>query len=513
MKKFGKTILCTLLALLMLAIFSPKAMAASASFTGSSSVRAGDSVTLTLSVSGNIYGLSGTLSVGSGLTFTNYNCADSSMTLTVNGNNFAAYGTSATTGKIITVTLKVDGGLAEGTALNASFKDIVVSDGDNDSDLGTASWSGTVAGKPSSVCHLTAIRCSNATLSPAFNKDTTYYTANVPYSVSKLSLDYDRADKSSTVSISGTDLAVGANTITIKVTAADGSTKTYTLSVTRQQDPNYKPGTDATLKELTLDAAAISPAFRADCTDYIAYVPFETKEATLSGVPTDSKAVTSGEKTIQLTREGANDVSVICTAEDGSTIRTYTVHVYRMPAYTGILPTVEIRESSQTDLATETVLAEELPVLTIPAEISLPLIGQASTVLVAGIAAVVVLALLFLLGLLIGRSRCEEDAYIGEDVHDPQPPRTPAPQVLPREVRNVPYDFDKEEEREAEIVSEVTENASPITETPSGEPAAEESLRTDVIPPAEEPEDEIRAAEKAAENMSLDDLLNDIRDM
>ena len=504
MKKFSKLALCTLIMALMLTLMPQKALAVSASFTGNSSVRAGDSVTLTLSVSGNIYGLSGTLSTGSGLTFSNYSCADSSMTLTVNGNNFAAYGTSATTGRIITVTLKVDSSLKEGTSLSAAFKDIVVSDGDNDSSLGSASWSGTVAGKPSSVCHLTAIRCSNATLSPAFNKDTTYYTANVPFSVSKLSLDYDRADKTSSVSISGTDLAVGANTITIKVTAADGTAKTYTISVTRQQDPNYKPSTNATLKELKLDIGTISPAFDSKRTEYVAYVPFEAKEATLSGVPSDSKAVTSGEKTVKLTQEGANDVSVVCTAEDGKTIQTYTVHVFRMPLYEDILPTVQVLETEEVMLPEENVEDTASPI-NIPAVIKLPLIGEASTVLVAGITAVVVFALLFLLGLLIGRGRRDEEEYVDENDYTEDASQLPVLEKLRREVKTETENSAEDAKPEEDVIKEESENRE--------EPVTEDHLQKNVPHSADELEDEVRTAEKAAESMSLDDLLNDIRDM
>lgn len=504
MKKFSKLALCTLIMALMLTLMPQKALAVSASFTGNSSVRAGDSVTLTLSVSGNIYGLSGTLSTDSGLTFSNYSCADSSMTLTVNGNNFAAYGTSATTGRIITVTLKVDSSLKEGTSLSAAFKDIVVSDGDNDSSLGSASWSGTVGAKPSSVCHLTAIRCSNAALSPAFNKDTTYYTANVPFSVSKLSLDYDRADKTSSVSISGTDLAVGANTITIKVTAADGTTKTYTISVTRQQDPNYKPSTNATLKELKLDIGTISPAFDSKRTEYVAYVPFEAKEATLSGVPSDSKAVTSGEKTVKLTQEGANDVSVVCTAEDGKTIQTYTVHVFRMPLYEDILPTVQVLEAEEVMLPEENVEDTASPI-NIPAVIKLPLIGEASTVLVAGITAVVVFALLFLLGLLIGRRCRDEEEYVDENDYTEDASQLPVLEKLRREVKTETENSAEDAKPEEDVIKEESENRE--------EPVTEDHLQKNVPHSADELEDEVRTAEKAAESMSLDDLLNDIRDM
>ena len=70
-------------------------------------------------------------------------------------------------------------------------------------------------------------RGQRSSSSGAFSSGTTYYTAKVPYSVSKLSLDYNRNDKGQTVNISGNDLAVGVNTVTLKVTAANGTTGLY----------------------------------------------------------------------------------------------------------------------------------------------------------------------------------------------------------------------------------------------------------------------------------------------
>ena len=247
--------------LLVLAILPQRAEAAGASLSGSSSVQAGNSVTLTLSVDSKILGLTADLNCGDGLTFTNYSCSVSGWSILVNQNHFSVYGTNSASGGIITVTLKVSSSVQGGAALSASFSNIVASDGETDIDVGTASWTGSVAAAPSGDCTLSAIMCGNATLSPAFSSSTTYYTAKVPYSVSKLSLDYNRNDKGQTVNISGNDLAVGVNTVTLKVTAANGTTKSYVIEVTREQDPNYKASTDAALSALGIEGATLSPAF------------------------------------------------------------------------------------------------------------------------------------------------------------------------------------------------------------------------------------------------------------
>lgn len=488
-KLFRDLALCALALVLCVCLLPRRAYAAGTTLSGNSTVKPGDTITLTLSVSGKICGLSATLSCGSGLTMTNYACADSALQLTANGNNFAAYGTTLTTGRIITVTLKADSSLKPGTALSAAFSNVTITDGDNETNLGTASWSGTVADKPSNVCHLTAIRCSNATFSPAFSKDTTYYSANVPYSVSKLSMDYDRADKNSKVVISGTELSVGVNTITITVTAADGvTTKTYTLSVTRQQDPNYKPSSDATLKELRLDTGTLSPAFTPACTEYVAYVPFETREVTLSGTANDAKAVTGGEKTFPITQEGANDVTFTCTAEDGTTTQTYTVHVFRMPVYTGILPVVTVPDAPDTD--PDQAPEDAAEPLRLPAKVKLPLVGEASTLLVGGITAGLVAVLLFLLGFLLGRG--------GDDREEPDEPV----ELPPRRHPAPPADRRTAEEPRRE---------RPRPQQPASHPAPAPAPQRPA-PAAPRREEEKRAAEKA-ESMSLDELLKDIRDM
>ena len=102
----------------------------------------------------------------------------------------------------------------------------------------------------------------------------------MPYAVESLNLSYKAADGSARVSVSGNTLVVGSNTVTVTCTAATGAKKNYTITVTREQDPNYKPSTDALLKELTLDVGYLSPTFSGAVTEYVAYVPYETRSGT-----------------------------------------------------------------------------------------------------------------------------------------------------------------------------------------------------------------------------------------
>ena len=497
MKKTIFRISALFLALVMMtSLLCVTAFAApSASFSGSSSVQAGNSVTLTLSVSGgNIYGLSGTLNYGSGLKFTNYNCSASGWGMEVNGTKFSAYGTSSTSGAILTVTLQVDSSASSGTALSAGFGDIVVSDGESDISLGTASWSGTVAAAPSGDNNLASLSCSNATLSPAFSTSTTNYSCTVPFSVESLDLKYTKSDGGASVTVSGNSLVVGENTVTLTVRAANGSEKYYTISVTREQDPNYKASTDASLKELTIEGATLSPRFSPAVLEYAAYVPFETGEVVLHGVPHDEKAVGCSDKTVSLPLDGDNVVEFTCTAEDGTTVATYTIHVYRMPVYMGGALLVEVTDPNAEPPE------PEIPTAKIPLTVKLPLVGEVSTLLAGGIAFGLVMILLFLLGFLIGRSGREEVEY--EVVEE-----EPRPKL-------VLEDLDQEDLRSAityELKSAKMEEELPrAAETVSEEEPPEEPELPQEEPPRVSEEEE---ADKAAAEMSLDDLLQDIRDL
>ncbi len=540
MKK--KHILKTLVLVLALvfALLPQRAEAAEASLSGSSAVQAGSTVKLTLSISGsNIMGMDATLDYDSSvLEFTNYDNQLSSWTMVNNGMKFVLYGVDPiSSSSVLSVTFRVKSDLAAGTALSASFKNITVSDGDSETTIGTASWSGKVDAPLSSNCDLGALSCSNATLSPAFSKGTTYYTATVPYAVESLNLNYKAADGSAKVSVSGNSLVVGSNTVTVTCTAATGAKKTYTISVTREQDPNYKPSTDALLKELTLDVGTLSPTFSGAVTDYVAYVPYETKTATLTGVAKDEKALRVTEATAQLTQEGDTVMTVTCTAEDGTTTKTYTVHVYRMPKYEGIIPTMEIIDPN---------IPPEPPTYSVPMTVTLPLVGEMATTTALIIGAAVLVVILLLVGFLLGRighhGGYDDDDYEDDDGGDddtpPQPPRPsrgepeklPQEPVKPQPVRK-PQSAPKATQQTAprpaapapRKVSDDT-LTSPFVEDLSAKmqqemaqrqaaEAAAQAAREEADRQAAEAADPAAAADDKVSRMSLDELLNDIHNM
>ena len=531
------------LALIAVALLPQRAEAASSSLSGDSTVQAGSTVTLTLSISGsNIMGIEATLEYDSAtLEFTNYDQKISGWTMDYNSNRFLLYGVNnpinSSTG-VLTVTFRVKSGLASGTALTAGFKNITVSNGTNDETVSGASWTGSVATPPSSNCDLSSLSCSNATLSPAFNKSTTNYTATVPYAVESLNLSYKAADGAARVSVSGNTLVVGSNTVTVTCTAATGAKKNYTITVTREQDPNYKPSTDALLKELTLDVGTLSPTFSGAVTEYVAYVPYETRTATLSGVAKDEKALKVTEATMQLSQEGDNVMTVTCTAEDGATSKTYTVHVYRMPKYEGIIPTMEIVDPNT---------PPEPPTYSVPMTVTLPLVGEMATSTAAIIGAALLVVILLLIGFLLGRigrgGEYDDDDDGGDDDRPPQPPRpnrdTPSQPQRPAPEKAAPAARPVQQAAPAQPVRKTAPAApaqpqprkvsddtltSPFVEDLSGKmqqeiaqrqaaEASRQAAEAEAARQAAEAANPAAAADAKVGRMSLDELLNDIHNM
>lgn len=90
----------------------------------------------------------------------------------------------------------------------------------------------------SSDTTLKSLYISNGTLEPAFSSSTKNYSTKVDYSVTSISISASPTHANATVaSVSGNEnLEVGENTIKIVVKAENGTTGTYTITVTRRTE-------------------------------------------------------------------------------------------------------------------------------------------------------------------------------------------------------------------------------------------------------------------------------------
>ncbi|MFC3345772.1 cadherin-like beta sandwich domain-containing protein [Paenibacillus abyssi] len=205
---------------------------------------------------------------------------------------------------------------------------------------------------PSSDANLSALTVSSGTLTPAFDPATASYDVSVGHEVSSFSITPTAADANATVKVnneavtsgspsSPITLSEGGNTVTVEVTAQDGTTKkTYTIEVNRASAPPA-PSSNANLSALTVSAGTLTPAFTAGTASYSASVGNGTASITVTPTAADAnatvkvnnEAVTSGSPSSPITlSEGGNTVTVEVTAQDGTTKKTYTIEVNRASA-------------------------------------------------------------------------------------------------------------------------------------------------------------------------------------
>ena len=250
--------------------------------------------------------------------------------------------TAATT----TATIKVNGAtVASGSAsaaiplsIGQNSVQIVVTAQDG---VTTKTYTVTVTRPPSSDAYLSNLKVTTATLSPAFAFKTLSYTSTVPNSTNSVTVTPSLVDVTASITVNGVmvtnktasepiALNIGSNVITILVTAQDGVTKqTYTVTIMR-------PSSNANLAALKLSTGTLSPAFATGTTSYTAGVSGSTSSITVTPttgdvnatVKVNGTAVVSGTASGAIALStGANTISVVVTAQDGVTTKTYTVTV------------------------------------------------------------------------------------------------------------------------------------------------------------------------------------------
>ncbi len=516
--------------LLVISLLPQQAHAASASLSASSSyLRAGNSFTLYLSVSGSdVAGIEASLTYdSSALTYNGYsNYIGGSWVLSESSRYFTMYNSSGDTfsgsTRLISLSFTVKSSASPGASLSVSVNG-TASEGGSDRSF-SAYWSDEVLPPLSGNANLDDLWCYNADLNFT---GSTEYSITVPYEVSSLDLDWDRAHSGSYVSVSGNSLSVGSNTVTVTVEAENGNTKRYYIYVTREQDPNYVPSSDATLSSVTPSSGTLSPAFAPDVTDYVLYVPYEITALNMNATANDGKA-----KGVSLVRqvlipipevpadetvpsadgntaadpkpvepqfrvlaadeplpEGETLYILTCTAEDGVTTMDYTVHVIRMPLYAGMLPEIipPVTEPVEPEPEPEPTTFD----ISLPLVMTLPYIGEVTlqqAAMGAAIALGVILLVLLLIVWLIGRAGGRRKA-LRKLAKAAAQPSTPKENLLDRLAADDAAAAATAAAVVSVIVAENTsaaEDAAPEEDTASEEDTVPEEIPTEMIAAAED---------------------------
>ena len=222
----------------------------------------------------------------------------------------------------------------------------------------TKTYTVTVTRAASTDAYLSNLKVTTATLFPAFAFKTFSYTSSVPNSTSSVTITPTLLDTTATVTVerhrhvasktasAPIALYAGPNTVNIIVTAQEGAAmQTYTIMITSA------PSTNANLAGLKLSTGTLSPIFSAGTTSYSASVVNSTSSITVTATTADATAtltvfgtvVCSGTASAAISlNAGANTLTTVVTAQDGATIKTYTVNVNRAPSTDAYLSNLKV---------------------------------------------------------------------------------------------------------------------------------------------------------------------------
>ena len=180
----------------------------------------------------------------------------------------------------------------------------------------------------SSDATLKSLSASGYNLSPSFSKDNTSYTVKVPKTATTVKLEGTANDSKAKVSGLGNITLTGdTTTATIKITAEDGTTKTYTVKIEKEKEATTTKSSDATLKKLDIGGFTLNPTFKSNINTYSIKVKNNITGLDVTAIPNNDKAkvTISGNKNW---KEGTNTVTIKVTAEDGS-VNNYIINVER----------------------------------------------------------------------------------------------------------------------------------------------------------------------------------------
>ena len=180
----------------------------------------------------------------------------------------------------------------------------------------------------SNVKTLKSLTVERFTLEPEFDPNITEYSLTVGADVEKLDIGVIAEDPKSTVEIVGNnELLIGENTVNVKVTAEDGTVRTYTINVTKVADVGVK------LSELSIENYTLSPEFSSDVFEYTLNIT----DTSITNLAINAK---SDEENVDIEIVGNNElklgkniITILVTSEADNMTTTYQIVVNIDEAY------------------------------------------------------------------------------------------------------------------------------------------------------------------------------------
>ncbi|MDI4650267.1 cadherin-like beta sandwich domain-containing protein [Cohnella hashimotonis] len=181
---------------------------------------------------------------------------------------------------------------------------------------------------------LSGLSVSAGTLSPGFKSSVNEYTVSVPYTTTTIKVTPTVAAGTSTIKVnnqsaaSGSEtgelsLSVGQNTVAVEVTSQSGFKQSYVILVTRQPASQ-----DSTLSSLTISDGTLTPPFSAYTKDYTLSVPYSRSELVINATASSPFATLTGDG-LHALAVGENNLKVVVTAQNGTTVSEYKIVVTR----------------------------------------------------------------------------------------------------------------------------------------------------------------------------------------
>ena len=172
-----------------------------------------------------------------------------------------------------------------------------------------------------------------------FKYGTTTYDVTVPEDVEKIEVYATAQDSKATLSGTGTKtLKDGLNSFEVTVTAEDGTTKTYTINVTRKAEESEEETTEENtenvqdrysgdgLASLTVADLELTPKFDTTIYEYkVKYIGEETKlDIKAEGTDPYYEIDITGNEDL---KEGENIITILVSDPDGNNVATYQLTV------------------------------------------------------------------------------------------------------------------------------------------------------------------------------------------
>lgn len=163
-------------------------------------------------------------------------------------------------------------------------------------------------------------------LTPKFDKNVTEYTLNVNSDIDSIDMKATAEDSSAKVEITGNDkLLVGENTIEIKVTAEDGTVRTYKINVTKGETTTANSAIE--LSELSINGYNLTPEFTSGIYEY----KLDIADPSITSLNVNAKSNNenavieiAGNDELKL---GENIITILLKAKDGEEEKIVTYQI------------------------------------------------------------------------------------------------------------------------------------------------------------------------------------------